>query len=141
MHVRCSARPSVFCYGPQNEEIMRNVNCWLAVVTIALAANSLVQAQDIKVIANASVTATAVSAEELKGVFLLTKSSLKEGGHVQPVLEKGGAAHDVFLKQYVGKSDAALETYYRTLVFTGKGSMPKTVASDAEVAAWVAKTK
>jgi ABC-type phosphate transport system substrate-binding protein len=26
-------------------------------------------------------------------------------------------------------------------VFTGKGSMPKTVSSDAEVAAYVAKTK
>ena len=33
-------------------------------------------ASDIKVIANASVTASAVSAEELKGVFLATKTAL-----------------------------------------------------------------
>jgi hypothetical protein len=45
------------------------------------------------------------------------------------------------LKAYIGKTDAALSTYYRSLVFTGKGSMPKTLESDAEVAAYVAKTK
>jgi len=54
---------------------------------------------------------------------------------------KSGAAHEAFVKQYLGKTDAALETYYRSLVFTGKGSMPKALASDAEVVSYVAKTK
>ena len=45
------------------------------------------------------------------------------------------------MKEYLGKSDAALQTYYRSLVFTGKGSMPRTLGSDAEVTAYVAKTK
>jgi len=57
------------------------------------------------------------------------------------VFEKGGATHEAFLKQYVGKTDAALGIYYRSLVFTGKAFMPKMLASDAEVAAYVAKTK
>ena len=61
--------------------------------------------------------------------------------HVEPVLEKGGATHEAFLKQYVGKTDAALNTYYRSLVFTGKAFMPKMLGSDAEVASYVAKTK
>ncbi len=98
-------------------------------------------AADIKVIANSSVGASSVSAEELKGVFLGTKSSLSDGSHVEPVLLKSGAVHEAFLKDYVGKSDAALETYYRSLVFTGKGSMPKSFASEAEVVAFVEKTK
>ncbi len=55
--------------------------------------------------------------------------------------EKAGATHEAFLKEYVGKTDAALGTYFRTLVFTGKASMPKSLASDAEVVAYVAKTK
>jgi ABC-type phosphate transport system substrate-binding protein len=111
----------------------------VAIFTLAVSADG--QAPEVKVIANSSVTATAISADELKGIFLLTKASITEGGHVEPVLEKGGATHDAFLKQYVGKSDSALETYYRGLVFTGKASMPKTVGSDAEVMAYVAKTK
>jgi ABC-type phosphate transport system substrate-binding protein len=57
------------------------------------------------------------------------------------VLAKSGAAHEAFLNEYLGKSDSALQTYYRSLVFTGKGSMPKALGSDAEVAAYVAKTK
>jgi ABC-type phosphate transport system substrate-binding protein len=98
-------------------------------------------AADIKIIANSSVGATSVSSDELKGVFLATKSSLSDGSHVEPVLLKSGAVHEAFLKDYVGKSDSALETYYRSLVFTGKGSMPKAFSSDAEVVAYVEKTK
>lgn len=112
---------------------------------IAAALGSLVaasaQAGDVKVIANESVKASAVSSDELKGVFLATRTSLSDGSHVEPVLMKAGAAHEAFLKQYVGKTGNALETYYRSLVFTGKGSMPKTLASDAEVVEYVAKTK
>jgi ABC-type phosphate transport system substrate-binding protein len=99
----------------------------------------LLWAADIKVIANPSVKATQVSAEELKRIFLATNNSL-DGGHVVPVFEKGGATHEAFLKQYLGKTDAALNIYYRSLVFTGKAFMPKVLGSDAEVAAYVAKT-
>ena len=63
------------------------------------------------------------------------------GGHVVPVLAKSGAAHEAFLRDCLGKSDAALSTYYRSLVFTGKGAMPKAFASDAELVEYVAKTK
>jgi ABC-type phosphate transport system substrate-binding protein len=98
-------------------------------------------AADIKVIANSSVGATSVSSDELKGIFLATKSSLSDGSRVEPVLLKGGAVHEAFLKDYVGKSDSGLETYYRSLVFTGKGSMPKQFSTDAEVVAYVEKTK
>ena len=94
-----------------------------------------------KVIANAEIKATSISADELKGAFLGTKTSLSDGSHVEPVLEKGGPAHAAFLKQYLGKTDSALSTYYRSLVFTGKGSMPKILASDADVVSFVSKTK
>jgi hypothetical protein len=96
---------------------------------------------DVKLIANPTVEASEISADELKGVFLLTKTSLKDGSKVEPVLEKSGAVHEAFLKEYVGKSDSALQTYYRSLVFTGKASIPKEVASDADVVSFVAKTK
>jgi ABC-type phosphate transport system substrate-binding protein len=63
------------------------------------------------------------------------------GSPVVPVLAKGGAAHDTFLRDYLGKTDSALNNYYRTLVFTGKGMMPKTLDSDSAVLEYVAKTK
>lgn len=108
---------------------------------LSLIVTSPARAAEFKLIANSSVGASSVSADELKNVFLITKTSLSDGSHVEPVLLKSGATHEAFVKQYLGKSDAALQTYYRSLVFTGKGSMPKELATDAEVAAYVAKTK
>ena len=99
------------------------------------------QGAGLKVIANPSVTLSSVSADELRNVFLVTKTSLSDGTHVEPVLEKDGPVHEAFVKEYLGKTDAALQTYYRSLVFTGKASMPKTLRADAEVVAYVAKTK
>jgi hypothetical protein len=119
---------------------MRYLQSLFAVAACLLAAQAA-RAADIKVIANGSVAASAISPDELKSVFLSTKTSLGDGSRVEPVLEKGGAAHEAFLKAYIGKTDAALETYYRSLVFTGKGSMPKSLASDADVVAYVTKTK
>ena len=108
---------------------------------LLLASISSAQAADFKVIANSSVSASDVSVDDLKAVFLGTKTSLGEGGHVVPVLEKGGPAHEAFLSKCIGKTDSALSNYYRALVFTGNGSMPKMVASDTEVAEYVAKSK
>jgi hypothetical protein len=98
-------------------------------------------ASDVKVIANSSVKVSQVSPAELKSIFWKTKTSLDDGSHVEPVLLKSGGAHEAFVKQYTGKTTAGLETYYRSLVFTGKGAMPKRFASEAEVVEYVTKTK
>lgn len=57
------------------------------------------------------------------------------------MIEKRGPAHEAFLRDYLGQTDDELQKYYQTLVFTGKGLMPKAVSSDAEVVAYVAKTR
>ena len=98
-------------------------------------------ADNVKVIANASVTADAISAADLRRVFLEERIALADGSHVEPVLEKDGRVHAAFLQKYLGRSEDDLQTYYRTLVFTGKGSMPKELGSDAEVVAYVARTR
>ena len=98
-------------------------------------------AADVKIIANPAVQVSSITGDELKRVFLGTKTSLADGSKVEPVLAKGGAAHEAFLKEYLGKTDAALTTWYRSQVFTGKASMPKILANDAEIAAYVARTK
>jgi len=113
----------------------------LTTAALMCAAAAAAPAAEIKVIANPSVGASSVSVDELKSVFLITKTALSDGSHVEPVLEKSGPVHEAFIKEYLGKTDSALQTYYRSLVFTGKASMPKTLGADAEVVAYVAKTK
>ena len=120
---------------------MKHSKFSLITMAVVVLASVYVSAGDAKVIANPNVATTSVSADDLKGVFLEEKTSFSDGSHVEPVLQKSGAVHEAFVKDYLGKNDSALQTYYRSLVFTGKGSMPKTVGSDAEVVAYVAKTK
>jgi len=120
---------------------MKYAQLVVLLAVLLVAAVQICGAAELKVIANPSVGATSISSDELKSVFLVTKTSLSDGSHVEPVLEKEGPTHEAFVKEYLGKTDATLQTYYRSLVFTGKASMPKALASDAEVVGYVAKTK
>ena len=117
------------------------MRCTFAVflAVLGMAATASAAAGDFKLVANPSVKASEISASDLKGVFLVTKAALPDGSQVEPVLATT-AAHQAFLKD-LGKTDAALSMYYRSLVFTGRGSMPKVCNSDAEVIEYVSKTK
>ena len=110
-------------------------------VLLASACVTNLVASDVVVIVNPNVGVASLSADELKGIFLLTKTSFNDGSRAEVVLAKNGPAHQTFVGQYLGKTEAALQTYYRSLVFTGKASMPKILGSDTEVIAYVAKTK
>jgi TonB family protein len=120
---------------------MKYQNLLPVVAGVVLFASVSALAGNVMVIANPSIKAEGLSASEIKSVFLGERNSLRDGTHVEPVLSKGGPAHEAFLKDYLGKSDESLQNYYSTLVFTGKGSMPKILRSDAEVVAYVAKTR
>src|SRR5207302_3364685 len=92
-------------------------------------------AADVKVIANPNVKADYISTAELRRVFLLQRRTLKDGSSVEAVLCKSGAVHQAFMKQYIHRESEEIRIYYQGLVFTGKGSMPKELNSDAEVVA------
>lgn len=111
------------------------------VATIVLFSSVQALAGNFKVIANRSVKASEISVDELEKVFLLQKITLKDGTHVEPVLRKSGAVHESFTTHFLNVNGEALQTYYRTLVFTGRASMPKTLGSDAEVVAYVSRTR
>lgn len=116
-------------------------NRYLAVaIGMWILAGPIVAADDVMLVANPSISASEISAEDLKLVFLGTKNSLGGSG-VEPVLSEKGAAHEAFLKRYVGKSDTAYRMHLKSLVFAGKASMPKSLADDSAVVHYVAKTK
>ena len=97
-------------------------------------------AEDVVVIVNNGVKATSASSDDIRSVFTGDKGSLSDGSKVTPVTLKAGPAHEAFLKDYIGKSDAAYRTGWRSLVFTGQGSMPKAFDSEAAMVDYVAAT-
>jgi len=120
---------------------MRPIRAFLVLATISMCAAASIGKDEIKIVANPDVGASEISRDELNRIFLMTKTSLQGTGHVEPVLETAGPAHKTFLREYIGRTDVALMTYYRSLVFTGRASIPKAFSSDSELIEYVAKTK
>ena len=113
----------------------------LRFVILLLAAASIfavhAQAQVI-VIANPGVKATEVSKNDLRDVFTGAATALPSGGSVVPILLKAGTVHEEFLQAYIGKNDTAYRAGWRSLVFSGQASMPKSLETDAAVVEFVA---
>jgi len=111
-----------------------------SIVSFAMSILAASAGAQVIVIANASVKASGVSKDDLKDVFTGNATTLKDGSKVVPVLLKGGPANEEFLKAYVGKADTAYRAGWRSLVFSGQASMPKSLDDDAAAVAFVAHT-
>jgi ABC-type phosphate transport system substrate-binding protein len=109
----------------------------LCVVFGSLILAAQAQAQVI-VIANPGVKAKEVSKNDLRDIFTGASTTLPDGTRVVPILLKAGTAHEEFLKAYIGKSDSAYRAGWRSLVFSGQASMPKSLDPDSVVVEFVA---
>jgi ABC-type phosphate transport system substrate-binding protein len=109
-----------------------------AFLLVASASIFVVQAKaQVIVIANPSVKTSDVSKNDLKDVFTGASTSLG-GSNVVPILLKSGTAHEEFLQAYIGKNDTAYRAGWRSLVFSGQATMPKSLDGDAAVVEFVA---
>jgi TonB family protein len=98
-------------------------------------------AGDLKIVANRSIRADSISADELRKVFLAEQNTLQDGSHVEPVFERKGPTHEIFVREFLRENTSSLQSHYGALVFTGKALMPKFLNSDAEVLTYVSRTR
>ena len=109
---------------------------YLSLFACALLSASVIA--DIAVVVHPS-NASAVSADDLNRLFLGRTSSFADGSKATPLnLAEGQAARDEFDSKVLNRSAAQLKAYWSKLVFTGKGTPPKELATDADVKAAVA---
>jgi ABC-type phosphate transport system substrate-binding protein len=107
-------------------------------VTIMIATAFSINAYAGSVIVHPS-NADALDDSTISKMFLGKKKSFPSGGKVEPVnMAEGSAETKEFNSKVLNKSASQLKAYWSKLVFTGKGSPPTTVASDAEMIAKVA---
>ena len=69
-------------------------------------------------------------------IFLGKAKSFPSGGAAVPITQE--AAADEFNEKVLNKSASQLKAYWSKLVFTGKGTPPKEVSTDAEMIALIA---
>jgi ABC-type phosphate transport system substrate-binding protein len=97
-------------------------------------------AQDVVLVANKSVKISEITNADLRAIFMGTKTRFADGSHAVPVTLKGGPAHEVFLKNYVGEDPEEFRSQWRKVVFTGQGAMPKAFDSESALIEYVAAT-
>ena len=103
----------------------------LLLATSAAAADSF--------ILNPSADASELSADELKAIFNGGKTTWPNKTRIRVVVPGAGPGNEA-LMSFLGKSSNQFKTSWKKLVFSGNGTLPETLADDAEVAAYVAKT-
>jgi len=108
-----------------------------AILLVASASIFIVQAKaQIIVIANPSVKVSEVSKSDLVDVFTGASTSLS-GSRVTPVLMMESVHHELFLRTYIAKSDGPFRSGWKSLVFSGQATMPKSLPNDAAVVEYV----
>jgi ABC-type phosphate transport system substrate-binding protein len=113
---------------------MRSVIAGLTLALAAVSANA-----DIVVIVNPKNPAASLSADQVSAIYLGTATTFPDGSGValadQP--EAAGIRGD-FYQKATGRSAAQVKATWARITFTGKGTPPKELKSDADVKAFVA---
>jgi ABC-type phosphate transport system substrate-binding protein len=116
---------------------MRSLQLMLSLGALTLAAASA--NAELVVIVNPKNPAAAMTAEQVAAIYLGTATTFPDGGAValadQP--EAAGIRGD-FYQKATGRSAAQVKATWARLTFTGKGTPPKELKSDADVKAFVA---
>ena len=82
-----------------------------------------------------------VSKKNLKKMLLGKAKKWKNGDKVVLATLAGGDTHEKFIKTFAGKTAKQFTNYWRKMVFSGKGKMPKSFDSEEDLAAFVADNK
>ena len=126
--------------GKKTRIIMLNYFAMIVFLGLGLIWTGTVFAE-VMFIANNSVSNTALSKSEIKEIFLGDKVSWENGQEIKFVTLKKSATHQEFTKQFTKKSESQFLRYWKKQVFTGKGSMPKSFASEKELMSFVANNE
>ena len=106
---------------------------------ILVGSTSIASAEEIA-IAKADNPASDLSKKSLKKMLLGKTKKWKNGDKVVIATLTGGSVHDTFIKKYAGKTAKQFTNYWRKMVFSGKGKMPKSFESEEDLVAFVAET-
>lgn len=81
-----------------------------------------------------------ISEKEVQRLFLGKLKSFPGGNEAIPVdQDKGAAAREAFFSSVLGKNEQQIKAYWSRLIFTGKGTPPKTVGDSNSVKDIVSK--
>ena len=116
---------------------MRSLKLMVAATVLSLA--SLATHAEVVVIVNPKNPAANLSAEQVSALFLGTATTFPDGGAAALADQPESASiRGDFYQKATGRSVAQVKATWARLTFTGKGTPPKELKTDADVKAFVA---
>ncbi|MEO5687127.1 MAG: hypothetical protein ABIR54_07170 [Burkholderiaceae bacterium] len=108
-------------------------------VAAALSAGSVGAFAQVAVVVNPKSPLATMTADQVSGIFLGKSNTLPSGGTAMPTdLPDSAPAHELFYTKVTGKSSAQVKAAWSRLVFSGKATPPKELATSADVKKFVA---
>jgi len=92
-----------------------------------------VNAGGLVVVVDKSSPVTRLDQREVASIFLAKTNRIELGGRVVPLELNDTPFRQLFYRQISGKSLAQINSYWTTLIFTGKGRPPKKVGALTEL--------
>lgn len=92
-------------------------------------------------IVNRSVSLDTLGKNEIKKIFLGDSLVWPDGEEIKLVTQEKSDLQKEFTLTYTQRSESQFSNYWRKLMFSGKGSIPKAFSSDKEIINFVANTK
>lgn len=99
---------------------------------------STAMATDYVLITDNSNPVTALSAKDVKNIYLGKKTVWSDGSHITVFTNTTSNVNSIFMKEVIRKKPGQYATYWKKSLFTGTGLPPKNFASDAEIKSAVA---
>ena len=96
---------------------------------------------DMRIITNKSVGVKSMSPNDIKDIFLGKKKKWPDNTKIYFVISSNENFHNTFLETYIHKSPKQYETYWKTMLFTGKGAPPKQFKTTKALIEYVADTQ
>jgi ABC-type phosphate transport system substrate-binding protein len=93
----------------------------------------------VAVVVNPKSPLASMTADQVSGIFLGKSNTLPSGGTAAPTdLPDSAATREIFYTKVTGKSTAQVKAAWSRLVFSGKATPPKEMATSADVKKFVA---
>jgi ABC-type phosphate transport system substrate-binding protein len=115
------------------------MNFYRCTLGVVLAVASWAAQAQVAVIVNPKSAAASMTADQVAGIFLGKTATLPSGATAAPADQAEGAAiREQFYTKVAGKQSAQVKAAWSRLVFSGKGTPPKELATSADVKKFVA---
>ncbi len=95
---------------------------------------------ELLIIANPEIDSNSIEHRDLQRIYLGKKTQWQDDTTIVPVMLKSGPIHEGFIEDFLDRSVQRFATYWRQMVFTGKGVPPRSFEDESELVDFVART-